>query len=139
MVVAPHITLIYPFMPASRLNASVEEELRRLVARFEPFDFELAQVGRFPGILYLVPEPAEPFVALVEALSARWPEHPPYRGAFDTVIRHLTVAHGRGPLALTDELARALPIRASATEVDLMVMGRNGRWSQRASFRLGER
>ena len=52
--------------------------------------------GSFPdGVLYLAPEPAEPFGALTEAFAAAWPEYPPYGGSFTDVVPHLTVAMAR--------------------------------------------
>src|SRR3989442_1054852 len=70
-----------------------EDGLEELFAGFEPFDFALTEVRRWPGVLWLAPEPAEPFVALTSALAARYPEHPPYEGEHDVVIPHLTVGH----------------------------------------------
>jgi hypothetical protein len=125
------------------------ESARRVVASFEPFDFDLGRVGRFPqGVLYLAPDQPGPFVELIEAFSREWPQYPPYGGAYDTVIPHLTVWFARlvpqliwgrdpEPPGLADELATALPIRASARSVDLVVMERPRRWSLAASLPLG--
>ncbi len=143
-----YLTLISPFLPASRLDDLAVGELRRILAGVNPFEFRLARVGRFPGVLYLAPEPAEPFVATVEALTRRWPEYPPYEGRFDEVVPHVTAwfaglvptllrGGDREPPGLGERLAAHLPIRAFADQVDLMAMGRGGRWSRRASLRLG--
>jgi hypothetical protein len=148
VVPGTYITLISPFVAANRIDASLLDAVRDLVSRFEPFDFTLARVDRFPGVMFVAPEPAQPFVELVEAFLAQWPEHPPYAGAFDTVIPHLTVWYeklrlrpwappGGEPPGLADEVARSLPIHARATHVDLLAMGPRWRWSRRASFPLG--
>ena len=42
-------------------------------------------------MLYLEPDPAHPFVDMIEAVAERFPEHPPFGGEFDTVVPHLTV------------------------------------------------
>ncbi|MDX6669512.1 MAG: hypothetical protein QOK04_2892 [Solirubrobacteraceae bacterium] len=144
-----YITLMTPFAPRHKLDAQFMESLARVVASCEPFDFVLGRVGRFPqGVLYIAPDSPAPFVELVEALLREWPEYPPYGGAYDTVIPHLTVWFARlvpqlisggdpEPPGLADELARALPIHASATSVDLVVMEGPRRWSLKARLPLG--
>jgi hypothetical protein len=47
-------------------------------------------------VLWIAPEPTEPVVAMVRAIAAAFPEHPPYGGQFESVIPHVTVAHGDG-------------------------------------------
>ena len=39
-------------------------------------------------------KPVEPFRALTAQLCDRWPEAPPYGGAYPEVVPHLTVAQG---------------------------------------------
>ena len=43
------------------------------------------------GTVYLAPSPAAPFRQLTHELFRRFPEHPPYGGAFDDVVPHLSV------------------------------------------------
>jgi hypothetical protein len=116
-----HITVLYPFLSPEAITPSVEHDLESMLGAFRAFRFRLAGVDRFSGVLYLAPEPAEPFRALTTAVHDRWPDHPPYRGAFKTVIPHLTVVHGSEPPDVEGELAQAAPIEAEATEVWLMV------------------
>jgi hypothetical protein len=146
VVPGTYITLISPFVPANRIGPALFEAVEHVVSHTQPFDFTLARVGRFPGVMFLAPEPSEPFVELVEAFVREWPEHPPYEGAFEDVVPHLTVWYeklrlrGRPegePPGLAERLERCLPIHASATQVDLLAMGPNWRWSRRASFPLG--
>ena len=90
-----HVTLVFPF-------GDDEAGLEELFAAAPPFDFELVGTASFPdSTLYLEPEPAEPFVRLVEALAARYPDHPPYGGTHETIVPHVTVgqkcAGGRRP------------------------------------------
>jgi len=42
-------------------------------------------------VLWLAPEPAQPFVNLTSAVFAAFPDHPPYGGAFDGSAPHLTI------------------------------------------------
>lgn len=128
-----HITLLYPFLPARSIDADTEAALAALLLEIPAFDFALAEIGRFPGVVYLAPEPAARFVALTETLVTRWPEQQPYGGDYPEVIPHLTVAYGA---PIPDGLAERLPLTARAEEVWLM--GRvGGRWVCRRQFQLG--
>lgn len=140
--VPAHVTVLYPFLAPDDIDDDVVAELRLLLTRCEPFAFRLSRAGRFPGVLYLVPEPAEPFVAMTDAIAHRWPEAPPYGGTHASVIPHLTVAHLDDSERL-DEIERvilpALPIETAATSAYLMVQGDDGRWWVRARLALGSR
>jgi 2'-5' RNA ligase len=128
-----HITLLYPFLNARAIDEETESMLASLLQELPAFDFALAEIGRFPGVVYVAPDPAGPFVALTNALAERWPDHQPYGGAYRETIPHLTVGYGA---PIPDGLAERLPLSARAEEVWLM--GRTaGRWVRRRSFPLG--
>ena len=106
---------------------------------FHAFDFALTSVKAFPnGVLYLAPEPAEPFVEITEALTDRWPDHPPYNGAYSSVIPHLSVAmaNGASVAELEADLNGGLPVRTHADAVWLMEGQPEDRWAIRAVFPL---
>jgi 2'-5' RNA ligase superfamily/Aminoglycoside-2''-adenylyltransferase len=128
-----HITLLYPFLSTRGINDRTELALASLIGEVQSFDFLLSEIGSFPGVVYLSPEPAAPFVALTEALVERWPDHPPYRGAFEEITPHLTVAYDETP---PGGLAERLPLKARAEEVWLMSRS-GGRWVCRKTFPLG--
>jgi 2'-5' RNA ligase superfamily protein/aminoglycoside-2''-adenylyltransferase len=128
-----HVTLIYPFLAGRAIDHDTELALASLIGETPGFDFTMAQTGRFPGVVYLAPEPAAPFVELTEALARRWPECPPYGGAYEEIVPHLTVANADDPPA---GLAKRLPVDARADEVWLMVRIA-ARWVRRARFPLG--
>jgi len=131
-----HVTLLFPFRPAGGVTDHTVAELSELLGRFRSFAFRLARTGRFPGVLYLEPEPAARFRDLTEALVARWPESLPYEGAYDEVVPHLTVIDGGAEAdGLEAEVVRRLPIDAVAGEVWLLRQHR-GRWGVRARFPL---
>lgn len=134
-----HVTVLFPFLPLSAIEGSVEVALQSVLANCAPFRFSLARIGRFPGVLYLAPEPSEPLLNMTAAIWARWPDWPPYRGAYETTIPHLTVATGTEPPGLAAQLERFLPIECEASEVYLMTKADAGRWSVRSRFPLGTR
>lgn len=139
--VPPHVTVLFPFVPAEQIDEALIAELTALFARHEPFGFTLPRLARFPTTLYLDPEPATPFRDLTYAVADRWPEHPPYEGAHTDVVPHLTVASGETDLLDVAEadVAPKLPLTARATEVTLLVeVERFGQlWEPRHSFVLG--
>ncbi len=45
-------------------------------------------------MVFLEPSPREPVLALCEAVVAAFPDVPPYGGAHDDVVPHLTIGHG---------------------------------------------
>ena len=137
--VPAHITLLYPFAHPSTVGDLVPA-LRQLFDAVRAFEFSLVEVRRFPAAAYLHPEPAAAFVGLTELLVRQFPEFPPYRGAFATVIPHLTVADHVAPDVLDTvaaDLAGWLPIRCRATEAWLVCSDEHGVWSRRDVFRFG--
>ena len=90
--VPAHITVLFPFISPDLITDDDLARATETFQRFQPFEFSLEQIGRFPESLYLVPEPDEPFIALTEAIAREFPEYPPYGGKFPKIIPHLTVA-----------------------------------------------
>jgi len=90
--VPAHVTLIYPFMPPDQLNDDVRRKVEQIVAAEMAFPLSLASVQRWPNVVYLAPDPSEPFRRLTGVLAAAFPDYPPYRGAHDVVIPHVTIA-----------------------------------------------
>ncbi len=139
--VPPHVTVLYPFAPAAALEDGILEELGALFAEHPAFAFELARCRHFPGVLYLAPEPSDPFRRLTEAVVAAYPEYPPYEGIFEEVVPHLTVAEGAHDVLMRAEadVRQLIPIPARATDVTLLEETEPdlGRWEFRALLPLG--
>src|SRR6266545_3553167 len=114
----------------------------RLFAGQSAFDIVLAGCARFPGlVLYLDPQPALPFRALTAAITAAWPETPPYGGVFDDVVPHLTVAtdvERETADEIEVDLAAQLPIAATIQEAWLYAPD-NTRWTPRLQLPLARR
>lgn len=137
--VPAHVTVLFPFLEPERIDAGVDAELAEIASRVPSFEVRFDRVGRFPDVVWLSPAPVEPFARLTEAIADRWPDHPPYGGAFEVVVHHLTVADA-APSPVLDrleiELGASLPISQRVAELTLAVR-RGGVWSTRARFPLG--
>ena len=141
--VPAHVTLLYPFKAPGEIDGAVLDGLRRCFAGFSGFDFKLEQLRRFPQVLYLAPEPAEPFHELTRAIWKSHPETPPYGGRFPDIVPHLSLADRLDDTTLdriAAEFAAAasghLPIRGHASSVALLE-NRTGRWQTRIELPLG--
>jgi 2'-5' RNA ligase len=138
MGVPAHVTLLFPFPTLAELDAAALADLTALFASIDAPRVTFSEVGQFPDVVYLAPEPREWFVRLTEALSARFGLLP-YGGQHDEIVPHLSVARQTDP-AVQAEIARALqaplPIVATVREVWLMDEEPNGHWHLAATFPL---
>jgi 2'-5' RNA ligase len=137
--VPAHVTLLFPFVPTDGLDDEVEARLAKLLREADPFSVTFTRTARFPDVLYLEPQPAEPFAALTAAIATEWPEHPPYKGEHEIVIPHLTVAESEDEVLL--ELIRAdveaqLPLESHVTAAQLYAEDAAGRWHERSRLPL---
>lgn len=136
-----HLTVLYPFMDPVKIGPTQRGRLAEVFHSFAPFELKFARIGRFPEALWLAPEPAEAVVAMVRAVAEAFPDYPPYRGQFETVIPHVTVAQGEGLdlAALEPELRRRLaqPVRVEVGAVALFTTVRR-RWREVDRFLLGD-
>jgi 2'-5' RNA ligase len=125
--VPPHVTLLVPAPPDA--DAAAEA-----LASFEAFDVAFARLERFPGVLWLAPEPGEPFVGMTQALMQRFPDHMPYDGDFEEIMPHLTVAQG-GDLDVADAAVRPLlPLKSRASSVVLFERIASDCWRETAEL-----
>ncbi|MFE6157887.1 2'-5' RNA ligase family protein [Streptomyces sp. NPDC056486] len=141
-----HVTVLYPFVHESRLDAAARHELSALFAGHDAFTLTFAEFARYPGVLYLDPWPRTPVTALAKDLTRRWPDAVPYRGIFEPPLApHLTLANSEGPAtqdaaydALQAELEPLLPLSCRVRSVHLIVWD-GSHWQDRAEYRLAAR
>ena len=129
--VPPHVTLLLPIPGDADAVASA-------VSGFGQFEVAFRTFGRFPGALWLAPEPVEPFVAMTQSLMGALPGHLPYGGEFPDIVPHLTVAQAD----LDDveaELAPSLPLTGRAVSVAIFEQQEPPYWREVASFELEAR
>jgi 2'-5' RNA ligase len=139
--VPAHVTLLYPFIPAHALGPPDRAALAAVLAEVAGFEVRFAAARAWPGVVWLAPEPDAPFHDLIGHLAAHYPAHPPYGGAFDEVIPHLTIAE-RGdldPSPVVADASRSLPFTVRVDHVTVIAEGDDGRWRTRWRFGLGVR
>ncbi|MEW2115481.1 2'-5' RNA ligase family protein [Streptomyces sp. NPDC005474] len=134
-----HVTVLFPFLPASGIDDGVLAALGEVIGRHRSFRAGFERCGRLPGLLYLAPEPDAPFRRLTDAIVERWPQTPPYGGKYDDVVPHLTVAQRQADVAVLEkaeaDLGSRLPFTAQVSSVDLVAYD-GTRWQHRMSFPL---
>jgi len=124
--VPAHVTVLFPFVPPPLITPGVVDALAAAVATVSAFGCELGGTSWFgEDVLYLPPQPDEPFRALTRAVCAAFPGYLPYGGAFADTIPHLTV--GERPAGGVADLREAeaavlpeLPVRFRVDQVWLM-------------------
>jgi 2'-5' RNA ligase len=143
--VPAHVTLLFPFVSPPSISPDVRASVARVIGGAPAFDVAFRVVRRFEpgegapnGVVWLAPEPAAPFLALIDRTWKAFPDYPPYGGAFDEVIPHLTLADDDGMrMDLNEaEAGRHLPFRRRVTRAALIVEGADGRWRTRRRFPL---
>ena len=140
--VPAHVTVLYPFLPPDRIDDTVLAAVRDVVAAVPRFDVSLSHVAWFGDtVVYLAPQPDRPFRDLTAAVWRQFPDAPPYLGAFDDVIPHLTIGHDAARPVLAEAAAAVvaqLPIRAIVDHVQL-IAGTPGQspWPILREFALG--
>jgi 2'-5' RNA ligase len=139
--VPAHVTLLYPFFPVIQLPDEARPALARIAADVRPFDARFTRVGRFPNVVYLVPDPSPPFARLTASIAGRFPAFPPYGGAFRAVVPHLTVADSdEAPLdAIASTVERFLPFTRRIEAIEVLVQRPGGPWRRRWRIPLGIR
>jgi 2'-5' RNA ligase len=127
----PHVTLLVP-------SSGEVEAIAEALAPFEGFDVTFERLDRFPGTLWLAPEPAGPFIQMTEALERCFPDHPPYGGVYSQIVPHLTIAQSEFDAAITTA-ASWLPLHARVECAVLFEQPEPDRWREAASFELEDR
>jgi hypothetical protein len=138
--VPAHVTVLYPWIPAGLLTDDDLAAVAAIAAATDPIQLTFAALGRFPDVLWLDPQPGGPILALIAAVTGRWPDYLPYGGRYgDRPVPHLTVADSGNPAELDPavaEIERALPVLARVEELSLVVRRDEG-WSLGRTFPFG--
>ena len=139
--VPAHVTVLYPFRPWEAVGRSVVVRLTQILRSVRPFELSFAGIGRFPGVLWLAPEPSGPLEDLTRAITEAFPDCLPYGGKVARSVPHLTVIIDQDEAVLNavEQTLRerlAAPVRTRIGAVALYLHTGQG-WRQRRRFRLG--
>lgn len=141
--VPAHVTVLGPFLPPRRITDAVIDDLRKLLTPVRSFECVFSRVAWFGReVLWLAPDPPAPFETVTDLVWQRFPECPPYGGAYPDVIPHLTVGSTRlGDFAALQracvDVRAHLPIRTEADRVCLIAGGGDAPlWRTVAEFAL---
>ncbi len=132
--VPPHVTVLFPFLPVDALTPDVHSALAGLAASRRRFFVRFDQVERRDQIVWLLPADQQPFLRLTADVTARWPDYPPYQGAHDELIAHLTLVEASEVKTLDAARAAASesgPFDAAARELRVITEDEAGRWHTR--------
>jgi hypothetical protein len=124
--VPAHVTILYPFVLPDAITSEVIDLAAAAVASVPAFECTFARTSWFgEDVLWLAPEPDQPFRALTTALHAAFPQYPPFGGIYAEVVPHLTIgARPPGGPAMLEaaeaEVWPALPVRTFVSRAWLM-------------------
>jgi 2'-5' RNA ligase len=142
--VPAHVTVLFPFVAPAAVDDALVRRLAAAVATVPAFECSFAGCGWFDeDVLWLAPQPDEPFRALTTAVWSAFPDHPPYEGEYDDLQPHLTVAQrGDGGVAELREIEAVvvprLPITTRVDRVSLIAGSQDpDSWSVVAMLPLG--
>lgn len=128
--VPAHVTVLYPFVDPDALDDLVLDVLAGAVATVPGFVSTFRRTATFDdGYLWLEPEPESAFRLLLSVVHAAFPSHPPYGGAEDDPVPHLTIGTA-GPgrtrrlRAAAREIEAALPLTQVVSSVAVLVGAR---------------
>jgi 2'-5' RNA ligase len=141
--VPAHVTVLYPFLPPARIDDDVIAVLDRLFRAVPRFDVTLTHVEWFGDtVVWLAPRPDHPFRDLTNAVWDRYPEAPPYGGAYAEVVPHLTIGQDAPKAELSraaDTISARLPIEVAIETVRLIAgTAEPGSWRTLREFALGD-
>ena len=139
--VPAHVTVLYPFVPPAKIDDRVIRALADALQTVPAFGITFSRVAWFGDeVVWLAPEPDQPFRELISVVSARFPDYPPYRGRHAELIPHLTIGD-TAPVEALHAAARAvephLPIEAYIRTA-LVIQGSDapGSWQTVAELSL---
>lgn len=138
-----HVTVLYPFVPPSRISDSTLADIEAALADFRAFDCVFSQVKWFDDeVVWLEPKPDKHFRALTKAIWKRFPAHPPYAGEHPNTVPHLTVMDSRtgdpeSKRKAAADISAVLPIHARIDRVRLVAGDdEHGPWRTITEFKL---
>jgi 2'-5' RNA ligase superfamily len=134
-----HATLLYPWIPADRIDAGRLTRLRTALAPFQRIPVTLSTVERSPGFVNIPVPELEPLAA---AARSAFPDQIPYGGRFGpNPPVHLTIALDTAPdtaARITELITPRLPLTTTVDTVHAVTLTATG-WHPAAEISLFHR
>jgi 2'-5' RNA ligase len=140
--VPAHVTVLYPFVPPSKIDDRVIRILAGALQTVPAFGITFSRIAWFGDeVVWLAPEPDQPFRELIRVVSARFPDYLPYGGTYAELIPHLTIGHTAPVDALRAAAAAVEPLLPIDAHIGgaLLIQGRHAprSWQTVAELSLG--
>jgi 2'-5' RNA ligase len=122
--VPAHVTVLFPFIPASEIQGAVMVRLAALFRTVPAFTHNFVRTAWFGDeVLWLGSDAAQVFRSLTQLVWTAFPAYPPFEGQFDDVVPHLTIAdHApRGEMQAAER-------KLSGTCRSARILGRSRSW-----------
>jgi 2'-5' RNA ligase len=127
-----HVTLLYPFIPATDLSPEARATIADIARRHRRFQYALTGPERWPDTIYAAVHPAGPFLAIHHRLADTFLDYPIYgRVPGFELVPHVTIAEGRfadDPGVALDGAWSSLPVERIATALEVIAPDGAGRW-----------
>jgi 2'-5' RNA ligase len=136
-----HLTVLYPFVPADELDASVMQACAQIVRGIAPITVRFTRCQVRPELIYLPPEPADQVQRLLEEVWARWPALLPYGGKYADASAHVSIALGaqaEDQDAIVGLVEPLLPVTTQLSELHVAALDEDG-WGIRSRLPFGGR
>ena len=141
--VPPHVTLLYPWLPAPIVEADLDL-LRSALAQCPPITLRFHELRRFePGVLYLALQDEGTVRRLMQRIQTAFPALSPYGGSVADPTPHLTVAKASDARQLAELHAQAdrvlspcLPLEYARHQIVVMQEDERGHWDVRGEIAL---
>jgi 2'-5' RNA ligase len=142
--VPAHVTVTYPFKPAHELTAHDHDRLSRVFGSIRSFVMTCESTAWFgEHVLYVQVQDPSPVVAMVDAVTAEFPDFPPYGGVFDELVPHVTVGSDQSADLLQSAqraVQQELPFVQDVAAVELWtgpaLATPRGLWTMKRRYRL---
>ena len=121
-----HITVLSPFVDPETVDDTLLNRLGTALRSVPAFDCSFSRCRWFgEDVLWLAPEPQQPFRDFTLAVWRAFPGHPPFGGIFADLVPHMTVGERRRGTMAELRAAEAavcahLPIKAHVDHALLM-------------------
>lgn len=138
--VPPHITLIFPWIPAP-IKVKDAKNIDDILKNISTFFLEFTTVDKFAnGTVYLVPKDSGNMQKIHEEIISKYPTVKMYDGEFSNTIFHLTIAKVGDDenkyLEIKNHFEKHLPIKKQITKITIMQEDKDGIWSEYLSINL---